>query len=41
MLVIPCPRDPKTQQVVKKLAASTGYELASGSTIYQVYNVTA
>ena len=41
MSVTPCPRDPKTQQVVKTLAASTGYELASGSTLHQVHDVTA
>ena len=41
MSVIPCPRDPKTRQVVKTLAASTGYELASGSTLHQVHDVTA
>ena len=41
MSVTPCPRDPKTRQVVKTLAASTGYELASGSTLHQVHDVTA
>ena len=41
MSFTPCPRDPKTQQVVKTLVASTGYELASGSTLHQVHNVTA
>ena len=41
MSITPCPRDPKTQQVVKTLVASTGYELASGSTLHQVHNVTA
>ena len=41
MSVTPCPRDPKTRQVVKTLVASTGYELASGSTLHQVHNVTA
>ena len=41
MLVTPCPRDPKTRQVIKTLAASTGYELASGSTLHQVHDVTA
>ena len=41
MSVTPCPRDPKTQQVVKTLAASTGYELASSSTLHQVHDVTA
>ena len=39
--VTPCPRDPKTRQVVKTLAASTGYELASSSTLHQVHDVTA
>ena len=41
MSVTPCPRDPKTRQVVKTLVASTGYELASGSTLHQVHDVTA
>ena len=41
MSVTSCPRDPKTQQVVKTLAASTGYELASGSILHQVHYVTA
>ena len=41
MSVTPCPRDPKTQQVVKTLVASTGYELASSSTLHQVHDVTA
>ena len=41
MSVTPCPRDPKTWQVVKTLAASTGYELAFGSTLHQVHNVMA
>ena len=41
MSVTPCPRDPKTQQVVKTLMASTGYELASSSTLHQVHDVTA
>ena len=41
MSVTPCPRDPKTRQVVKTLAASTGYELASSSTLHQVHDVTA
>ena len=41
MSVTPCPRDPKTRQVVKTLVASTGYGLASGSTLHQVHNVTA
>ena len=41
MLVTPCPRDPKTQKVVKTLVASIGYELASGSTLHQVHDVTA
>ena len=41
MSVTPCPRDPKTWQVVKTLAASTSYELASGSTLHQVHDVTA
>ena len=41
MSVIPCSRDPKTRQAVKTLAASTGYELASGSTLHQVHDVTA
>ena len=41
MSIIPCPRDPKTRQVVKTLAASTGYELASGSTLHQVHDTTA
>ena len=41
MSVTPCPRDPKTQQVVKTLAASTGYKLASSSTLHQVHDVTA
>ena len=41
MSVTPCLRDPKTQQVVKTLAASTGYELASSSTLHQVHDVTA
>ena len=41
MSVTPCPRDPKTRQVVKTLVASTGYKLASGSTLHQVYDVTA
>ena len=41
MSVTPCPRDPKTRQVVKTLAASTGYKLASGSTLHQVHNVAA
>ena len=39
MSVTPCPRDPKTQQVVKTLVASTGYELASSSILHQVHNV--
>ena len=37
----PCPRDPKTRQVVKTLVASTGYELVSSSTLHQVHDVTA
>ena len=41
MSVTPCPRDPKTRQVVKILAASTGYELASSSTLHQVHDDTA
>ena len=41
MSVTPCPRDPKTRQVVKTLVASTGYKLASSSTLHQVHNVTA
>ena len=41
MSVTPCPRDPKTRQAVKTLVASTGYELASGSTLHQVHDVTA
>ena len=41
MSVTPYPRDPKTRQVVKTLAASTGYELASGSTLHQVHDVAA
>ena len=41
MSVTPCPRDSKTRQVVKTLATSTGYELASGSTLHQVHDVTA
>ena len=41
MSITPCPRDPKTRQVVKTLVASTGYELASGSTLHQVHDVTA
>ena len=41
MSVTPCPRDPKTRQVVKTLAASTGYELASSSTLHQVHDVAA
>ena len=41
MSMTPCPRDPKTRQVVKTLAASTGYKLASGSTVHQVHDVTA
>ena len=41
MSVTPCPRDPKTQQVVKTLVASTGYKLASSSTLHQVHDVTA
>ena len=31
------PRDTKTQQSVKKFAASTGYEVVSGSTLHQVH----
>ena len=34
MSVTPCPRDPKTRQVVKTLVASTGYKLASSSTLH-------
>ena len=41
MSVTPCPRDPKTRQVVKTRGAGTGYELASGSTLHQVHDVTA
>ena len=41
MSVNPSPRDPKTRQAVKTLVASTGYELASGSTLHQVHDVTA
>ena len=41
MSITPCPRDPKTRQVVKTLVASTGYELVSGSTLHQVHDVTA
>ena len=41
MSVTPCPRDPKTRQVIKTLAVSTGYELASSSTFHQVHDVTA
>ena len=41
MSITPCPRDSKTRQVVENLAASTGYELASGSTLHQVHDVTA
>ena len=41
MSVTPCPRDPKTGQVVKTLVASTAYELASSSTLHQVHDVTA
>ena len=41
MSITPCPRDPKTRQVIKTLAASTGYELASGSTLHQVHDVAA
>ena len=41
MSITPCPRDPKTQQVVKTLVASTSYELASSSTLHQVHDVTA
>ena len=41
MSVTPCLRDPKTRQVVKTLASSTGYELASSSTLHQGHNVTA
>ena len=41
MSITPCPRDLKTQQVVKTLAASTGYKLASGSTLHQVHDVAA
>ena len=41
MSVTPCPWDPKTWQVVKTLVASTGYELASGSTLHQLHDVTA
>ena len=41
MSVTPCPRDPKTREVVKTLVASTGYKLASSSTLHQVHDVTA
>ena len=41
MSVTPCPRNPKTWQVVKTLVASTGYKLASGSTLHQVNDVAA
>ena len=41
MSITPCPRDPKTRQVVKTMVASTGYKLAFGSTLHQVHNVTA
>ena len=41
MLATPNPRDAKTQQAVKTFVASTGYELASSSTLHQVHDVTA
>ena len=41
MLATPNPRDAKTRQAVKTFVASTGYELASGSTLHQVHDVTA
>ena len=41
MSITPCPRHPKTWQVVKTLVASTGYELASSHTLHQVHDATA